>query len=313
MSIDTNQSKICVAVPARGVVEKISECIESILATQYPYLEIIVVDDGLDNAMCIKLEQFKDRIKVLKSEGRGPSYARNLATRHTDAEFIAFTDSDCVVEKSWISELQRGFQEFPEIAACGGAQEIPADAASFEKSVFLFMKKCGLIADYARTTKNNAITKVNHNPSCNVMYRRDIFLKENGFLKGLWPGEDVELDYRLIRKGYKLVFNPRAIVYHYRPVNLKGFCRMMHRYGYAQGFLVRKYGIFRRIQVLPFLSLTAALLLLIAIVYKFYLLALLSAGISLVSLWLYFNNFFFITAFGILSWHLGFFKKFLGI
>ncbi|MFH1318165.1 MAG: glycosyltransferase family 2 protein, partial [Candidatus Omnitrophota bacterium] len=69
-----------------------------------------------------------------------------------------------------------------------------------------------------------------------------------------WPGEDVELDYRLKRKGYKMLFNPRAIVYHYKPKNMADFSRMMYRYGEAQGMLVRKYGLFRKIHFIPAFS-----------------------------------------------------------
>lgn len=306
------QKKICAIVPAKGSAENIDKCIESILNTGYPYLDIIVVDDGLTDCAIERLTRLRNRIRILKSNSGGPSYARNLAAGETDAEFLAFTDSDCIVEKNWIDELLRGFREFPETAACGGSQRIPADASLYEKSVFLFMKKTGFLTDYVREGKDE-IREVFHNASCSVLYKRDVFLESGGFLRDVWPGEDVELDYRLKRKGYKLVFNPKAIVYHYRPKHLNSFCRMMHRYGFAQGFLVRKYGVFRRIQVLPFLSLAVSLLFLIALLFQFYLPALVLAAIVLFCSWIYFNKVFFIAAFGILNWHLGFFKKFFGI
>lgn len=309
------QKKICVIVPVKGFAEKIDKCINSIVSTEYPHLDIIVVDDGMELLALEKLEQFKNRIRILKSSSCGPAHARNIAAASTDAEFIAFTDSDCVVEQSWINELLRGFEEFPEIAACGGAQRIPADAAPFEKSVFLFMKKCGLVSDYTRTAKSSAITKVNHNPSCSVMYRRDIFLKENGFLEGLWPGEDVELDYRLRRLGYQLVFNPRAIVYHYKPGNLKSFCQMMYRYGFAQGFLVKKYGAFRKIHYLPLLLLivTVPPFLNISLKVKLFYLSVLAFGFLLTLVYSKgtFSTFtlFFLT---VLNWHYGFFRGLFG-
>jgi len=106
------------------------------------------------------------------------------------------------------------------------------------------------------------------------MYEKDVFLKEGGFLESLWPGEDVEFDYRLSKKEYKMVFNPKAIVYHYRPKDLKSFSKMMYQYGRAQGFLVREYGIFRKIQFLPLFSAVFLLSLLMLIFFQKMLLAL---------------------------------------
>lgn len=74
-----------------------------------------------------------------------------------------------------------------------------------------------------------------------------------GFHAGLWPGEDVELDHRLKTAGYRIMFNPAAKVCHYRAEDFRSFCRMMRRYGWAQGVLAHKYGVFRRIQLLPVL------------------------------------------------------------
>ncbi|MBU1122028.1 MAG: glycosyltransferase, partial [Candidatus Omnitrophica bacterium] len=246
-------NKICVIIPVKGEGLKIAECLNSIFELDYSVFEIIVVDDGLQDNGLAAINSFNDQIKILKSDSRGPSYARNLAARQTDARFVAFTDGDCIVDKSWLKELMRGFSKFPDAVACGGRQLLPQDAEEFEKKVYLFMKKVGFITDYMNKREDDII-EVNHNPSCNVIYKKDVFLREGGFLEGLWPGEDVELDYRLRRKGYKMLFNPRAIVYHYKPKNMADFSRMMYRYGEAQGMLVRKYGLFRKIHFIPAFS-----------------------------------------------------------
>jgi len=93
--------------------------------------------------------------------------------------------------------------------------------------------------------------ETDHNPTCNVMYRKTVLLETGGFDESLWPGEDVELDLRITRLGYKLMYNPAACVAHYRPSTYRGFARMFRRYGEAQGWLVRRYGPFRRIHYVP--------------------------------------------------------------
>jgi len=92
-----------------------------------------------------------------------------------------------------------------------------------------------------------------HNPSCNSMYRKEVLRDVGGFDETLWPGEDVELDLKITTQGYRLIYNPEAVVYHYRPGNYIDFGRMMLRYGACQWYLVRKYGFFRRIHYVPVL------------------------------------------------------------
>jgi cellulose synthase/poly-beta-1,6-N-acetylglucosamine synthase-like glycosyltransferase len=306
------EGKICVIIPGKGILYKLEECLKSILNSAYSEFEVIFVNDGLDESSENVLKRYDKKIRILNSYGKGPCYARNLATKNTEAEFVAFTDSDCVVDKNWLGELLRGFKKHPKAVACGGIQKLPGDATNFEKKVFLFMRKVGFITDYMRKVKGDNVIEVNHTPSCNVMYKRDIFLKEGGFLEGLWPGEDVEFDYRLKRKGYKIVFNPKAVVYHYRPRELKTFLKMMYRYGWAQGFLARKYGFFRRIQILPFLNVLILSLFLLSLLLKFSLQFLILILVWLLFLLVYFNFnpiIFALAVLSLFSWNLGFFKN----
>jgi len=296
--------KVCVIIPAKGSVPKIEKGLRSILDSGYPNLEVIVVDDGIDKAGLEIVDKFFDRIKILKSGSKGPSFARNLAARETDAELIAFTDSDCIVGENWIKELIRGMDYITKAISCGGSQEAPFDATPFEKGLTDFLKRIGFVTDYMRGSKRDKIVTADHNPSCNVLYRRDIFLKEGGFLEGLWPGEDLEFDYRLRKKGYRVAFNPKAVVYHYRPDTINKFADMMFRYGKVQAFLVKKYGPFRKIHaVFP-----VSVLLMAGFVYAGLTRPMLTTAIIAISVALAtfpFIKLFFVTVF---CWNWGFLK-----
>ncbi|MFA4889345.1 MAG: glycosyltransferase [Candidatus Omnitrophota bacterium] len=245
---------VSVIIPAKDAEKTIEKCIISLLGIDYQNFEVIIIDDGSQDKTAEILGNYVQKIKIITNANcLGPSEARNTAARQARGELVAFTDADCIVDKNWLKELLEGFRRSPEVVSCGGTQEIPEDESQFGRSVAKFFKKTGFFTDYMRKAKGS-LMEVGHNPSCNVMYRREVFLKEDGFLAGLWPGEDVELDYRLRKKGYKLIFNPQAIVYHYRLANLKAFLRMMFRYGQAQGFLVRKYGLFRQLHFLAIFS-----------------------------------------------------------
>ena len=132
---------VSVIIPTFNRARKVVRAISSVLYQTFTDYEVIVVDDGLEPQAKDFLDECKERVKVLRSSHKGPSYARNLAAQHTDAAFLAFTDADCLVDKCWLLELQRAFEECPDAVSSGGIQRLPKDATEFEKKIYLFMKK----------------------------------------------------------------------------------------------------------------------------------------------------------------------------
>lgn len=257
---------VSVVIAVKDAERTIARCLESVLAMGYPRIEVIVVDDGSrDNTPRI-LQDYSSRIRLITNAScTGPSQARNSACAIAQGEYVAFTDGDCIVEKKWAAELLFGFRE-ETIAGVGGRQKVPDDETAFGRKVSLFMEKTSGVTEYAHK-KAEPGRYVSHNPSCCSMYKKGVFLDAGGFLPGLWPGEDVELDFRIMRKGYKLYFNPAAAVYHYRPASPRGFARMMYRYGMVQAWLVRRYGVFRKVQVVSFAVLSVLALGIMAAAY----------------------------------------------
>jgi len=251
------QFLISVIISAKNAQKHIKKCLDSILKINYQNYEVIVVNDGSEDDTTKILAGYKS-IKVLTTDGIGPSAARNLAIKESGGEFIAFTDADCIVDSEWLTELLKVFVN-DNVAGAGGIQKSPEDDSRFGKKVQELLSILGFISDYMKPCTK--IQRAKHNPTCNVMYRKSVLVEAGGFLEGLWPGEDVELDHRIEKKGYELMFNPGAIVYHYRPGSLRDFNRMMFCYGLSQGWLVRKYGFFRIIHFVPIFLLILILLL----------------------------------------------------
>lgn len=246
-----NAPSICLIVPMHGDADYFEKCLESFSKLTYSALEIVIVDDGMTESARAKVAKFAPKVQLLKSNGKGPSYARNYAAQQTKAELLAFTDSDCIVTPDWLDQLREGLGSDPEVTGCGGGQTSPADSTPFQKRVLLFLQRMGMIAEYVRMPGDDGIVEVKHNASCNVLYRRKAFIEVGGFPERIWPGEDVVLDRRLTDAGHRLLQRPDAQVYHYRPTTWRSFARWMLRYGMAQGWLVRHYGFFRRVHYVP--------------------------------------------------------------
>ena len=238
---------ITVIVPVKNEEKIIGKCLHSLKSLNYPNYEIIVVNDGSTDGTEEILKQF-NTITVLTTNGMGPSMARNLAIEKSGGGYLAFTDADCLIDKEWLNQLRAYFTD-TNVMGVGGDQLCPEDETLFGKDVHNFLKLIAFSSDYLKTEKE--VMNIRHNPTCNMMYRKEAFEKIGNFKKDLWPCEDLEFDCRLIQSGYKLIFNPKAIVYHYRPKNLKKFGQMHFRYGRAHAKLVLKYGFMEKIHYIP--------------------------------------------------------------
>ncbi|MCG8457155.1 MAG: glycosyltransferase [Holophagales bacterium] len=257
---DDARPRVSAIIAAYNAEATIVACVDSLLAQSHRPVEILVADDGSTDATAELLEAHPRRseFQLLRLENGGPSRARNLGAAHARGDYLAFFDSDCRVDESCVEALLEGF-DGDDVASVGGAQRSPADESPFGLEVQRYFETVGFLTGYLQQGEAGSIVDTAHNPSCNVIYRRRAFDAAGGFDERLWPGEDVDLDHRLHRIGYRHRFNPEAVIEHYRPASLAAFRRMMGSYGRAQGILLRRYGPFRLLHALPLLAAAALL------------------------------------------------------
>jgi len=162
------------------------------------------------------------------------SFARELGMKKANGEYIAFTDADCVVGRDWLKKLRATIDTDTDVAGVGGPNITPEDDSPLAKSVgdfFELFSKVGARYGYS----NDTTTEVEHNPTCNVFYRKKVIQEVGGFNEQLVTVDDEEMDYRIRQQGYKLLFRPDAVVEHYRRPTWRQFSSMAHSYGYGRG------------------------------------------------------------------------------
>lgn len=100
---------ISVIVPVYKVEKYLDDCVQSLLAQDYPNYEIILIDDGSpDNCgkMCDQYMVRHDCIKVIHQKNAGVSTARNAGMCAAQGEYLTFVDSDDWVEPDHLSVLE---------------------------------------------------------------------------------------------------------------------------------------------------------------------------------------------------------------
>lgn len=262
-------------VPVKNAVDTIGDCIESLLALDYPSegLELVFVDDRSTDGTLDILRAHRAAIRILSTDSdpesigikglepgdvSGSSRAKNLGALSSKSEIVAFTDADCTVDPQWLKELVEPFTD-PKVVSCGGMQQPGRNDPPFARVVNDFLNVAGMFGGYtknraplARKSVKEGLRRVRHNPTCCSAYRRRVF-DYLFFDESLWPGEDLDFDIRLqqISPGI-IVFNHKALVYHRRPRTFERFLRMIFAYGrFSGGRLTRRYGLFRPLCFVP--------------------------------------------------------------
>jgi glycosyltransferase involved in cell wall biosynthesis len=214
---------VSVIVPVYNAQETIRECISSLLELNYPKgsLELIFVNNASTDKTPEILKQYCNHIRTLHEVKKGPAAARNKGVLNARGEVIAFTDSDCVVDRDWLLNLIPSLED-PRVGIVGGA--------------ILARRPCNKIERFGEDIHDHETAiNVNRLPyviTMNWASRLSVLKELNLFDESFTRCEDVDLSYRILQSGYRLAFKPQAIIYHKNENTYKG----LFREGLLHGF-----------------------------------------------------------------------------
>ena len=113
---------VSIIVPIYNAEKYIISCISCIQKQTYLHLEIILINDGsTDNSLniCQQLQLQDKRIKIINQENKGASIARLEGIKQAKGEYLAFVDSDDIIEPDYIELLVTAIEKHQTlIAAC---------------------------------------------------------------------------------------------------------------------------------------------------------------------------------------------------
>lgn len=147
---------ISIIIPIYNVMDCLEKCVDSCIHQTYQNLEILLVDDGSTDgtsALCEKLKEKDERIRVFHKENGGSSSARNLGIKEAKGEYLGFVDSDDYISPAMYEELMR---------------------AVLEKNVLM-----------AQVSRNEIDEKGNRMPDVCIPPEKDFFCSSEEFMKEL--------------------------------------------------------------------------------------------------------------------------------
>ncbi len=232
------------------------KCLHSLLALQYPRYEIIVVDNVPSTTATAELVQDishqNPHVRYIREERRGTSWGRNRGITAAQGEILAFTDDDVVVDRYWLVELVRAFNVAADVACVAGPRlplelETQSQLWFEERTSPVSVQHKGFCWSFARRIFDMRKNKVKlplhpyiagRFGAGSSMAFTKIFLQSiSGFDPALGPGtptqggEDHAAFLRAITRGYKLVYEPAALMYHCSRRDYKDFYKQIYHSG----------------------------------------------------------------------------------
>lgn len=115
---------LSVIIPCYNSKDTLEECVRSVLQSQYPDVEIILVDDGsTDNTwdvMNYLVQIYSDQVHAYHKKNEGLGKARNYGIRYATGQLITFIDSDDYIDSDTYSTMigQMG-KDASDVVYCG--------------------------------------------------------------------------------------------------------------------------------------------------------------------------------------------------
>ena len=223
---------ISVIVPVFNGARKIAGCVSALQRqnTQRQY-EIIVVDDGSTDR---GLKQIQGNgFRVFKQGNQGPAAARNLGVAEARGRIVLFTDADCEPQEDWIEQMVHPLED-PLISGVKGSY------LTRQKKIVPRFVQYEYESKYDRMKKDPYIDFID---TYAAGFIRKDFLNVGVYDTQFSTAsvEDQEFSFRMWDKGYRMVFNPAAVVYHTHSNTLWNYIRKKFRIGFWKALVLKKH------------------------------------------------------------------------
>ena len=224
---------VSVAIITLNNKPTIERCLESIDDLDYPRdkYEIVVLDGGSSDGTLDLLQKFRVKQVIDRRPCRGA--ARNTAVKNCGGELIAFTDADCMVDKRWLKS-HVSIHRDPRIMVAAGSV---LQGGDFGLPTTLYHSTYFATQSPATTRRNTWEIA-----TCNASFKASSF-KVAGPFQELDRGEESLLCWKIIQKGFQVVFDPSPKVVHlHRHMNFNALFKRSREEGYSDRLLQGAFG-----------------------------------------------------------------------
>ena len=225
--------KLSVIIPTYNRAAVLKRCLYALSNQSIPKdtYEVIVSDDGsTDETKKVTEEASSNNlcsIRYLWQPNKGANAARNNAIFASEGHILLFINDDTIATFNMLEEHLKTHSEYPQehISVLGRmtiSPEVP----------YSIFAKLHLDANYGLWEGQRELNWLAFY-TCNVSVKKSFLLKYGIFEEDIRYHEDVELSERLSRYGFKIIYNPQALGYHYHHLKEEEYLNVAKKDGTA--------------------------------------------------------------------------------
>ncbi|MBW8035098.1 MAG: glycosyltransferase family 2 protein, partial [Planctomycetes bacterium] len=240
---EQNDIRVSAVIPAYNAAACIGRAIESVLNQSLPVYEIVVVDDGSSDKTSEIVEQFGDKVILIRQDNAGVSVARNTGIKAASGDWIAFLDDDDI----WFDEKNAS-----QMAVIENNPELRWCASNYYRG---YEDRRSAVGNQSRICKGLAgkdyfdnffIASVNQGCQAQtqtMMIRKDVFDELGGFEPGRIRSQDLDVWWRIGHRYPKIgyVAEPLAMMYLDEHVDTLTARRVNEKHGVGVRELVARH------------------------------------------------------------------------
>lgn len=228
---------ISLIVATMGRLDELRALFDSILAQQWPGLDIILVDQNPDDRLAPIASEYAGRLPLrhLRTPRPHANAARNLGLRAAIGDIVAFPDDDCTLPPGTLARVANAFRD-PALQVLTGPAASPDGGLGSGRWH-------GAGGPITLATVWTSVIEFN------LWVRRDTALALGGFDEALGPGsrlgsaEGNDLVCRAMTAGHAARYEPALLVVHPDKRLSDVAAERAHRYGAGLGFVLRRHGV----------------------------------------------------------------------
>ena len=209
---------VSIIIPHFNGTDILSNCLDSLLSHDRKPEEIIVVDNGSTDDSVDMLKLHYPEVKLLTlTKNTGFTGANNAGLKEASGDMIVLLNNDCIVEKGWLNSLLHRMEDDSIGAVTSSMRNIDnkdiIDSAGGELDWMGFFRDVGrgdpielhsTLTDIPFPCGGAVMIRRSALPSPTALFWEDLFIYY----------EDLDLGFELNRTGWRIVYEPKAVVRH---------------------------------------------------------------------------------------------------
>jgi GT2 family glycosyltransferase len=206
---------VSVVVLTRNRVASLERTLNALADLDYPNFETIVVDNDSSDGTRELIQKYKQVVYLFAPSEFGIGHCRQLGVQNAKGEIIAFCDDDCVPVPHWLNSITRRLMAEPDIGALAG-QVINVGFPKENRYAEMMRHK-----GRSKLGKNGRLIFVEDTGQAeffgnmNLAMRKDVMNQVGGYDTFFNTMEEIDLELRIRKLGYRVEFEPEALLEHH--------------------------------------------------------------------------------------------------